>query len=94
MMAVKDGVKEVVLDTRGMEIKSVTNAADGTIYNYDISDPNPELGQPLHIHLDTPLEAYDMLHLRIKYETNENQTATSWLTREQTSSKVQPYMFT
>ena len=94
MQAQKSLMYEVILDVRGLDIKSVKNQ-NGVDVNHYISTPKPALGSALHMQLDIPMNRDELRNFTIEYETiKEEQTATSWLKPEQTAGGKQAYMFT
>ena len=63
-------------------------------FNFTIQTPNKEIGQALIISLPYNVTKGDLLSFRVYYKTNENATAFSWLTKDQTLGKKLPYLFT
>jgi len=58
---------------------------------------NPNLGNALEVELPSTwgkLKEGDQFKLRVHYHTNEQTTALSWLTPEQTAGGKLPYLFT
>jgi len=57
---------------------------------------NKNLGNALEVSLpeDMELTAGSLFKLRVIYNTNNETTAISWLTAEQTAGKKMPYLFT
>ena len=57
---------------------------------------NKNLGNALEVSLpeDMELAAGSLFKLRVIYKTNNETTAISWLTAEQTAGKKMPYLFT
>ena len=86
-------VSHIDLDIQGLDIKSVKDEK-GYELDFRISSPKPELGSLLYINLGEMLYLGQAKIITIDYETNSEQEATSWLTKEQTSTKRQPFMFT
>ena len=86
-------------DIKGIDISSIE------IQNFKIpegwepvdwkqSTPNPKLGDALEV--DSFLEIQDVSDIvvyRMNYTTNENQTAISWLSKEQTYDKTMEYLY-
>ena len=56
-------------------------------------DKSLELGEALRIFLPKPVMRGKTVDVVIYYETNENQTAISWVSKEQTLGKHFPYMY-
>lgn len=90
-------VTEVILDVWDLEIYSIMQG-EQTLgpEDWSIEEPYPELGQELHIKLNTTDISVDQtLHIKVNYKTNTGeQMAVSWMTPEQTLGKEHPYMFT
>ncbi len=94
----------IQLDTRGLDIQSIT--LDGAVVDYDLDDEVPgklHLGQKLSIFLpgdgeaDKSSSTEKVVKLVIKYTTSpdpEKCSAAQWLTPAQTSGKKHPYLFT
>ncbi|PHH87130.1 hypothetical protein CDD83_9274 [Cordyceps sp. RAO-2017] len=83
--------KEVILDTRFVEVSSVNvNAKKSAWELKPHSDP---LGAPLHITLPDGASKGDIVDIAIDLRTTEKCTALQWLTPAQTSNKKHPYMF-
>ena len=64
-----------------------------TVVPFEISTPNPNIGNALGIQLPCTPAAGTTFYLRFNYVTNPNNWAMSWLTPEQTAGKVMPYMY-
>ena len=100
MRTVDSGVRSVFLDSVGMEIARVEYQSRHrgrgvwSTVDYNITTPNPNLGNALEVHLPRSLEVGSEFYLRLYYTTNENSTAISWLTPAQTAGKKLPYLFT
>ena len=75
---------ELVLDTRGLEIHSVENAA-----GYDLGAADGILGAPLRIQL-LPEASW----VRIHYTTSPQASGLQWLDPPQTAGKVHPFLYT
>lgn len=74
---------ELVLDTRGLEIHSVDNAA-----SYDLGPADPILGAPLTIQVAGPGPVV------IRYSTSPGASGLQWLDSAQTAGKKHPFLFT
>ena len=79
---------EVILDTRALNIKSVTDAS-GKKLQYDLAKAHPIYGSALTIHLPPGVQ-----QVRIKYQTSPDAAALQWLNPEQTAGKKHPFLFT
>jgi len=75
---------ELVLDTRGLEIRSVENAAEFTL-----GDADPVMGAPLRIRLLPNSTA-----VRIHYATSPGASGLQWLEPPQTAGKRHPFLYT
>lgn len=83
-----DGAQEIVLDTNGLEIDSVTDA-DGRALAFDIGEMVEEGGKgaPLTIQLDGAAQ------LVIAYRAPSDAAALQWLSPEQTAGGEHPFLF-
>ena len=86
-------VKTIYLDIEDLKIKNVTDSSE-TIMPFEIENPNPKIGQRLKITIPAKWIIYETFTLNIDYETSPTASAVTWLTKEQTSGKRQPYMYT
>ncbi len=82
------GAEDIVLDSRGLEIASVTDGA-GRELAYEIGETAEEGGKgaPLTIALDGATK------LRIAYRAPAGAEALQWLSPEQTKGGVHPFLF-
>jgi aminopeptidase N len=78
--------KEIVLDSKGLEIAAVTNA-HGTALPWALGTADPELGAPLTVQLKGAKQ------IRIAYTSAPDAEALQWLTPEQTAGKKHPFLF-
>jgi leukotriene-A4 hydrolase len=78
--------KEVVLDTQGLEIQSVTGG-DGKALAYAVGKADAALGAPLTVQLGGAKQ------VRIAYRSGPDAGALQWLTPEQTAGKRHPFLF-
>ena len=74
-------VSEVVLDVLALDIFSVSNG-DGRRLEWEVRDPNPALGQALHISVPTVVFPGQTIELLIEFATTNGTTAISFLTPE------------
>ena len=91
--SLKDG-EVIVLDTRALKINSITDSDTGELLDY-ILDTQYELnsnGVPLKIYKEYSKD--EIVTILISFDTTEKGTSVQWLTPEQTSGKIYPYMFT
>lgn len=78
--------KELVLDTRGLTIKSVQSKTGQVPFRMD---PSLEfLGQALRIPIQDTAGG-----ITIQYETSPDAAALQWLNKQQTAGKNQPFLF-
>ena len=75
---------ELVLDTRGLEIHSVDNAA-----GFEVGARDPVLGAPLTIQM-----LPDTTWVRIHYTTSPQASGLQWLDAPQTAGKRHPFLYT
>ena len=81
------GAAELVLDTRGLTIDSVTNAGTGRALSFRFGAPDSILGTPLHIAHGGARQVV------IAYRTSPSAGALQWLSASQTAGKQHPYLF-
>ena len=79
--------REVVLDTRGLEIQGVADAR-GTALTYALGPADPILGRALTITLPA-----DRATVVVRYRTSPQAEALQWLSPAQTSGGAHPYLF-
>lgn len=77
----------LVVDTRDLNIESVTSNGDKLTYTLDAPDTN--LGSALRIRLPKAAQ-----HVTVHYQTSPSASGLQWLTPEQTAGKKQPFLFT
>ena len=80
--------QQIVLDTRNLEIESITDASGGVL-KYTLGQDNPVMGRALTIELPQGLQS-----LIVHYHTTPKSRALQWLEPSQTSEKRLPFMFT
>ncbi|HKG90867.1 MAG TPA: M1 family metallopeptidase [Gemmatimonadaceae bacterium] len=86
------GAREVVLDTRGLQIESVTDGATRRALTYRMGEPDSLLGTPLHVSLGAEAPAGGR-KIIIAYRTQPQAAALQWLGPEQTAGKASAYLF-
>ena len=79
--------REVVLDTRGLEIQGVADAR-GAALTYALGPADPILGRALTITLPT-----DRSTVVVRYRTSPQAEALQWLSPAQTAGGAHPYLF-
>ena len=83
----KAGAKEIVLDSKGLEIETVTDG-DGAPLQWRMGTRDETLGAPLTVALGP-----DTKRLIIRYRSAPDSEALQWLTPDQTAGKRHPYLF-
>ena len=83
----KPDAREVVLDTKGLEINSVV-AAGGKPVAWKLGPSDPEKGAPLIVTLPTGGNQ----RIIVNYRSGPDAAALQWLTPEQTAGKKHPYL--
>ena len=82
----RPGASEIVLDDKGLEIQSITDAA-GAPLQYSVGAADPQLGAPLRIALRP-----DTSRILIRYTSAPDAGALQWLNAQQTAGKQHPYL--
>ena len=77
---------EIVLDTKGLEIASITNT-QGQPLQFAVGQADENLGAPLTVKLN------GAKRIKINYKSAPDAAALQWLTPEQTAGKKQPFLF-
>ena len=81
------GADRLVLDTRDLEIRGVTDSA-GAPLRWELGPADTILGRPLTVTLPRGVE-----RVVVSYATSPEAAALQWLTPEQTAGKEHPYLF-
>jgi hypothetical protein len=81
------GAREIVLDTRDLQIQQVTDAS-GRALQWALGAADSVLGVPLTVQLPQGTR-----RIAIRYRTSPQAGALQWLTPEQTAGKRQPFLF-
>ncbi len=76
------------LDTRGLDIASVTDAA-GAALTWKLGETSAQLGTPLVVTLSDQTK-----QVVVHYQTTDGADALQWLTPQQTTDKQHPFLFT
>ncbi|CAG8798756.1 7031_t:CDS:2, partial [Gigaspora rosea] len=77
LVTLVDNVNEIILDTRYLNIKSVSCC--GAQLKHNLADLNESFGSALHIQLNDKLSVNTEFDLVINYCTSEQGTAVQWL---------------
>ena len=88
-----DFLYDIILDIKGMDISKVTKIDDEEV-TFTVSKTNPELGDSLHVFLNTPINKGKSIDLIVYFTTNTKQTATSWVDAVNTPGGNIPMMYT
>jgi len=83
----KANAKQVILDTKALDIEGVTDASGGPL-KFSLGKNDPMMGRPLTINL--PQGAQKVV---VHYRTTKDGTALQWLDPAQTAGHVQPFLF-
>ena len=86
-LALAPEAREVVLDTRGLAIRAVTDR-EGRPLLFDVGAEDPILGRALTVQLPRREE-----RIVVIYETSPDADALQWLEPSQTAGKKHPYLF-
>ncbi|GAK75898.1 aminopeptidase [Nonlabens ulvanivorans] len=81
------GSNQIILDSKFLEIESVTQNGEQT--EFDLGDFDESLGQPLTIAIKE-----DTKQIAVTYSTTAKTEALQWLTAQQTADKTNPFLFT
>eukprot|EP01135_Chromosphaera_perkinsii_P000954 Nk52_evm52s153 gene=Nk52_evmTU52s153 len=91
----KKGVKEVILDCRALDIKSVTDKDNGESLKFSIKKGDTDFGLALHIQVpENKRIAKQKFIVAIEYSTTPEGTAVQFLAPSQTAGKKEPFLFT
>ena len=85
-VAAAPGAKEIILDTKGLQIQSVTDAK-GAALPFALGAGDAKRGAPLTVQLNGAKQ------IKIAYMSAPGAEALQWLTPEQTAGKKQPFLF-
>ncbi len=81
-----EGAQRIVLDTKGLQIRSVTNG-QGQMLPWKLGAADEMLGAPLTVQLNGAEQ------IKITYKSAPDAAALQWLSPEQTSGKKYPFLF-
>ena len=82
----KPDSKAIVLDSKGLEVKSVTDEG-GKPLRFALGKTDPNLGAPLTVELN------GARRIRIDYVSAPDAEALQWLTAQQTAGRKHPFLF-
>lgn len=85
---IENGTKEIVFDTRFLQIDSVWLNGKAT-HNYALGKNDEILGVPLTINIEDKTDS-----ITIFYKTKQGATALQWLEANQTLDKKHPFLYT
>ncbi len=85
----KTGAPQLLLDTRDLEIESVTLLPENTTTKWSLADPVPLVGQKLSVDIAPATK-----QVVIRYATKPSAAALQWLEPAQTAGKKHPFLFT
>lgn len=88
----KENVEELVLDTRDLQIRNVTDIGTNQKVKFTLSEPVSAFGSKLTVVLPEGSEDKSYT-FKIEYATSPKSSALQWLRPEQTAGKQQPYLF-
>ena len=87
---VKEDAEQVLLDSRGLNIKAVLDHSNDQKLDFKIY-PEDYVGSKLEVRL--PMSKDKTVQVRLDYATSPNSTALQWLPPMQTAGKTHPYLF-
>lgn len=100
LTVLEENVQTVFLDVwNGLEVlgaefqRAMTEFEDFTQVPFEITTPNPNIGNALGVTLPVEMMAGTIFFLRLSYRTNADTTAISWMTPSQTAGKELPFMY-
>jgi leukotriene-A4 hydrolase len=94
--AVRDGLRQVVLDTRDLAVTAVDAvppAGPLQTLQFALGQKSEAFGQPLVINLNEAKSVGTRFVVRVHYETSPNASGLQWLPPSQTEGKKYPYLF-
>lgn len=87
-----DHSQSLVLDSRGLQIERAETSANGVAFrptHFEVGKEDAILGSPVTVTLPA-----DATAVRVHYATGPNASGLQWLSREMTTGKRQPFLFT
>ncbi|CAO1636324.1 unnamed protein product [Parajaminaea phylloscopi] len=89
--ALASDVKDISFDSSFLDISKVE--VGGQEARFQVKPRANSLGSPLVVHLPEAAAAGQQLLIKIHYSTTQECTALGWLSREQTSAKTAPFLY-
>ena len=91
--ALKDG-EVIILDTKALKINSIIDSDTGEELDYMLDNQYELLSNGVPLKIYKEYNKNDIITVLIFFETTESGTSVQWLSPEQTSGKIYPFMFT
>jgi leukotriene-A4 hydrolase len=92
-----EGECELTLDSRNLLINNVQLVAGNDTSDVDYklceSESHPNIGTPIRIRLPASMSVGQEYVVRVEYSTTVDSSALQWLTPEQTTSGIHPFVF-
>jgi leukotriene-A4 hydrolase len=85
-----DGLEVSMAEFMTLEVDGYANFTE---VPFEITTPNPNIGNALAVTLPVEMPMGTEFFLRFTYRTNADTTAMSWMTPEQTAGKKLPFMY-
>lgn len=89
--ALTNNQQQIVFDSSFLNITSVE--VDGQKTDFEVQHRANSLGSPLVVQLPKASVADSSLTVKIQYSTTEDCTALGWLSKEQTTAKTAPFLY-
>ena len=95
MKVLNSKFKEVILDSRYLNISYVmlNDSGKDKMLEFYFTEENPNIGQALHIKLDSSMVKGSTFDLKINYATTNESSALVWLDPVKTDGKSFPYVY-
>jgi leukotriene-A4 hydrolase len=84
-----------VWDAVQVDAAEYSTSKDGPFdeVDFEITTPNPNIGNALAVMLNMTMDEGDMFYIRFTYRSLPDTTALSWLTPQQTAAKTAPFVY-
>lgn len=89
LLALQDGLTQVILDTKYLSIKNVSD-----VKSWSLGQTHEVIGTPLVIELNSPVAAHQTFTITVEYSTTDKCTALTWMSPSNTFGKKHPFAFT